>query len=136
MDRKEFLALLGLGATAFVFSSCLNGCMPPDNPVSAPANVDFTLDLSDPANAALTKDGGYLYNGGVIVARISATNFVAVSSACTHQGQAVKYTGNSFYCDAHGSSFSTDGSRTAGPARGSLTKYNTALKDQSLHVFS
>ncbi len=136
MDRKEFLTLFGAGAAALLYTSCVTGCQATDNPISAPANVDFTVDLSASGNAALTRDGGYLYNSGVIVARIAAGNFVAVSAACTHQGQNVQFTGNQFYCSAHGSSFSTTGARTAGPANSPLRKYNTTITGTSLRVFS
>ncbi len=136
MDRKEFLTLFGAGAASLLYSACLSGCSTTDNPVSAPANVDFTLDLTNAANSALTKDGGYLYKDGVIVARISAGNIVAVSAACTHQGVSVKYTSNQFYCAAHGSSFSTSGARTGGPAKSALKKYSVTLTGNSLHVTS
>ena len=136
MDRKEFLSLFGIGAAALLYSSCLYGCQAADNPITAPTNVNFTLNLTDPSNAALTKDGGYLYNGGVIVARVSAGNFIAVSAACTHQGQNVQYSSGQFYCSAHGSSFSANGTRTGGPARSSLQQYNVSLNGSSLRVFS
>ncbi len=136
MDRKEFLTLFGAGAAAMLYTSCLNGCQAADNPVTAPTNVNFTLNLTDPANASLNNDGGYVYNGGVIVARISTGNFVAVSAACTHQGQNVKYVSGKFYCAAHGSSFSTSGARTAGPASSPLTQYKITLTGTSLRVYS
>ncbi len=136
MDRKEFLAMLGVGAASLIASTYLNGCSPAGNPVSAPSNVDFTLDLTAAANAALNANGGYIYNAGVIVARISANNFVAVSAACTHQGQNVKFTGSQFYCSAHGSSFSTNGTRLAGPANAPLTQYQITITGTSIRVYS
>ena len=136
MDRKEFLSTFGLGAVVVACSYCLNGCKPLDNPVSSPANVDFTLDLNASANAALKTNGGYVYNGGVIVARAANGSYVALSQTCTHAGSTVRYvlSTDHFYCPNHGSNFATDGSVVNGPAASPLTKYNTSLSGSSLHV--
>jgi cytochrome b6-f complex iron-sulfur subunit len=138
MNRKEFLSTLGLGTAAVACSYCLNGCSPLNNPITAPTNVDFTLDLTAPANAALKTNGGYLYSGGIIVARTVSGTYVAVSQICTHAGGTVQYVSgaNSFYCPNHGSSFATNGSVINGPATSSLTAYHTSLTGTSLRVYS
>jgi cytochrome b6-f complex iron-sulfur subunit len=138
MDRKEFLSTLGLGAAALACSYCLNGCKPLDNPITAPTNVDFTLDLTSPANAALNTNGGYLYQGGVIVARTASGTYVALSQTCTHAGSTVQYVegSNRFYCPSHGSNFGTDGSVVNGPASSPLARYITTLTGTSLRVHS
>lgn len=138
MDRKEFLSMLGAGAAALIASPYLNGCGAAGNPVAAavPTKVDFTLDLGARANAALIADGGYVYNTGVIVARVSADTYVAVSSTCTHQGGTVYFTNGDFYCPLHGSLFTANGARIAGPANAPLTQYKTALTGSSLRVYS
>ena len=64
MNRKEFLSTLGLGAAAVACSYCLNACKPLDSPITAPTNVDFTLDLTASANASLKTNGGYLIMEG------------------------------------------------------------------------
>ena len=138
MDRKEFLASLGIGAAVIACSSCLDGCNVP-NPVSAaPTNVDFTLNLADPANAALANNGGYLYKNGIVVAKTTSGSYVAVYSVCTHAGGTVQYDArnNRFNCPVHGSNFSTDGSVINGPANQALAKYNTSLTGSSLRVYS
>ena len=138
MNRKEFLSTLGLGAAAVACSYCLNGCKPLDNPITAPTNVDFTLDLSSSASGALKANGGYLYNGGLIVARTVNGTYVALSQICTHAGGTVQYvpSTNSFYCPNHGSSFATNGSVLSGPAASPLTSYHTSLNGTSLRVYS
>jgi cytochrome b6-f complex iron-sulfur subunit len=138
MDRQEFLALLGLSSVAVVLSQCFGGCQPQNNGPTAPTNVNFTLELTSPANSALNTNGGYVYNGGVIVARTTAGTYVAVSQYCTHAGGTAVYNsnGNDFYCPVHGSSFSTNGSVIGGPARSALVKYNTSLSGTSLRVYS
>jgi cytochrome b6-f complex iron-sulfur subunit len=136
MDRKEFLATLGLGAAVIACNACLSGCSKTDNVTGPPTSVDFTLDLTDPANAALNTAGGYVYNGGVIVARASSSSFVAVSQVCTHAGGTVRFDGTQFVCPVHGSTFRTDGSVSRGPAASALARYNTALNGNSLRVYS
>lgn len=136
MNRKEFISTVGMGAMALACSYCL-GCKTQD-PISAPTNVDFTLDLTNPAYAALKTNGGYLYNGGVIVARTTSGAYVALSQACTHEGTAVVYlpANNQFYCQAHGSTFATNGAVTRGPAGSPLVAYKTTLTGNSLRVYS
>ena len=54
MDRKTFLSSIGLSARTIFIASCLGACTKAavDNGGAAPT-VDFTLDLTQPANAAL-----------------------------------------------------------------------------------
>jgi cytochrome b6-f complex iron-sulfur subunit len=138
MERREFLSTLGIGAAALACSYCLAGCQSNDGVTNAPTNVDFTLDLTDPANSALKTNGGYVYKNGVIVTRTVTGAYVAVSSTCTHAGGTVFYdaSGNRFHCPNHGSNFGTDGSVINGPAGSPLARYNTALSGNSLRVFS
>lgn len=128
MDRKEFLTSVGIGAAAAACSYCLGACKVNDAGITGPTNVNFTLDLSSAANSTLNNVGGYVYNGGVIVAN-TPKGFVAVSAACTHQGSTIYYdvTSNSFFCPAHGSRFATNGSVINGPASSSLSIYKVSL---------
>ncbi len=135
MDRKEFLSMFGISAAAITLAHCMEGCKKQGSNITAPS-VNFTLNLSDPANAALKNNGGYLYSNGVIVARTMTGAYIAVSQACTHAGVTVQYESaqNDFYCPAHGSSFSASGSVTGGPAPSPLKSYSTSLSGTSLHV--
>lgn len=138
MDRKEFLSLIGL-STASVFAACLAGCSKSSgDTTSAPTNVDISLDLTLPANATLNTTGGYLYTGGVIVAKTTTGNYIAVSQACTHQGVSVQYQGSNqlFYCPSHGATFSNAGAVLSGPASASLRQYNTSLTGNILRIYS
>jgi cytochrome b6-f complex iron-sulfur subunit len=137
MERREFLSTLGLGAVTAVCVQCLDGCKQED-PISAPTNVDFTLDLTNPAYASLKTSGGYVYNGGVVVAYTANGTYVAVSQACTHAGANVTYdlNANAFYCPAHGSMFALNGTVSRGPAGSPLGTYKTTLTGNSLRVYS
>jgi cytochrome b6-f complex iron-sulfur subunit len=136
MDRKEFLSMLGLGAATTVLITCAQACKK-SNPASTAPSVDFTLNLTDAANAPLKTNGGYIYSNGAIVARSVSGAYLAVSQACTHEGVSVQYQSsqNDFYCSAHGSSFSTNGAVIGGPAPSNLKSYNTALSGNNLHVW-
>jgi cytochrome b6-f complex iron-sulfur subunit len=137
MDRKEFLSLLGVGTAAIVCSYCLPGCTVNDPGITAPTNVDFTLDLTNAAYSALKTVGGSFANNGVLVANTPG-GYVAVSIACTHQVASVGYdkANNNFYCPAHGSVFATNGSVVRGPAGSPLATYKITLTGSSLRVYS
>ncbi len=133
MNRKEFLSIVGIGATGVFVTSCLSACKKENN-----TNIDFTLDLNSSANSALAANGGYVISQGVIVAKTSAGEYIAVSAACTHQGTNVQFqsSNNRFHCPSHGANFNTNGTVQNGPANSPLTKYNTNLSGNMLRVYS
>lgn len=137
MDRKEFLFSLGKGAAVAGMIYCV-GCSSNNDVPTAPTNVDFTLDLSQSANQALNNVGGSLVTNGIIIGRTGTSSFVAVSSACTHQGTTIQFqlNNNRFYCNNHGSTYALDGTVTNGPATQNLSKYNTSFNGNSLRIFS
>jgi cytochrome b6-f complex iron-sulfur subunit len=142
MDRKEFLAQLGLSSAAIFAGACLAGCSKDDGGsgggVTPPANVDFTINLADSANAALNTAGGFIYQSGIIIARTLSDTYLAVAQACTHEGTTVVWQSgnNRFFCPNHGSTFSTTGAVTNGPAGSALRRYNTSLTGTNLRIFS
>lgn len=137
MDRKEFLAQLGLTSAAVFAGACMAGCSK-DSSSPAPARVDFTLDLTQAANSALNSAGGFVYSNNIIVARTQSNSFIAVSQVCTHEGTTVVFQGgnNRFFCPNHGATFATSGAVTNGPANKALTSYNTQLTGNMLRVYS
>ena len=136
MDRKEFLAQLGLGTAGLVLFGCLGGCDKKDVP-TAPSNVNLSIDLTNSTNAALLTPGGYVYtNNGIIVALSKTGTYIAVSQYCTHQGVTVNYKKNTneFYCPAHGSIFSASGSVVNGPAGSPLKQYTVTQSGNTLTI--
>ncbi len=143
MDRKAFLAQLGLGSSAIFAAACMQSCSKSDSAqpgqVTPGGSVDFSLDLTDPANAVLKTPGGYLIYKGIIVALATNGNYLAVSSACPHEGVNVEYQAgqNQFYCSRHASYFTATGAYIKGPANGrSLTQFKTTLTGNSLRVYA
>ncbi len=147
MKRKEFFTTLGISAGTVMFAPFLVSCskgssvVDPGTGGTTGGTVDFTLDLSLAANSALMAVGGSLTNNGVVIANTSS-GYVALASACTHQGSAVLYdsTNNRFNCSntggGHGSQYALNGAVTAGPAPKALKLYNTTLTGTKLRVFA
>lgn len=138
MNRHDFLSVLGVSAGTVVFAPFLASCTKNSSVLGLGGTVDFTLNLSSAANAPLNTNGGSINSNGVIVARTTTGAYIAVSSACTHEGSTVNFNSasNRFICPNHGANFSTTGSVISGPANRSLTKYNTLLTGTSLRVYS
>jgi cytochrome b6-f complex iron-sulfur subunit len=138
MDRKDFLSLIGFGAAALVCGQCFSACQSRNNVPPPPENVDFTLDLTDPANSDLITRGGFIYTDRILVAHTITDEYVAVSQTCTHQAVTVQFDAKDtwFHCPNHGSNFTINGSVINGPATKALRKYNAVLKGRFLHIFS
>lgn len=146
MERQEFLRLLSTAGVAVCAGCTLESCSKSDSPTpnnpggGGSTTVDFTIDLSDSANAALITDGGFAYKSGIIVVCLNASTktFTAVSQTCTHQGFTIGFdaANGNFLCTNHGSRFSTAGTVVNGPATINLRKYNTSVSGNILRVFS
>ncbi len=136
MDRSEFLSKIGLGASSLLLLTCMGGCGKTGNVPNAPTNVNISIDLTQPAYAALNNPGGYIYINGIIVAQATSGSFLAVSQYCTHQGANVFYqtSTNSFYCPSHGSNFNTNGAVSHGPASTPLRGYNIVHTGNTLTI--
>ncbi len=146
MERKEFLAALGVSAGSFVIASCLGACgkgdtgSPDPGPGPGPTpgtKVDFNFDVA--ANADISSKGWTIMNG-IIIAK-SGSSYLALSGACTHEGNPMTYdsAANKFPCSlkdgAHGSVFDANGVKLQGPATSNLKKFNTTLSGNSLRVY-
>lgn len=136
MTRKEFIAQVGMGAAILLAPACISGLSSckKKNEVK-PKSVDFTLDIS---SGPLATNGGALINEGIIVARSLSGEFIAIDSACTHEGTNINYlsASHSFKCPNHGATYDANGNVTTGPASKSLTSYHCNLSGNSLRVFS
>ena len=140
IKRNEFLKSLGLkGASLMAIycsTSALSSCQN-ESDVAPSGSVDFTLDLTNASYSALNTVGKYIVLNQVVIARVSATSFAAVTQICSHQGQAqVMYNGSGFSCPVHGASFSITGTRTNNVSSKDIAVYKTSLTNTSLRVFS
>ena len=130
---RSACALCGL---ALVPTALIESCT--KQTYAGPSNVNFTLDLTSAANAAITKTGGSMISNGVLVIRESATVFTALSATCTHQGCQVGYyaSSNQIICPCHGGTYDTSGNVVSGPPPAALTAYSATLSGNILTVKS
>lgn len=137
MTREEFIKQVGAGAAIALLTTCGVSCKKTSTTPTpqGPSNVDFTVST---ASGPLSTNGGFIFQNGVIIARTNTGAFIAVASACTHEGTSINFTAgtNDFTCPNHGAKFDVNGNVTNGPASMPLKKYNTTISGTTLHVFS
>ena len=135
MDRKEFLSALGFSAGALIIGSCMGSCKKESSGGTAPT-VDFTIDLNDSNYSMLKNNGGTTHVNGVVVARTTNGDLIAVSQSCTHEGQTVNFnsSNNGFSCPAHGAQFSSTGAVTRGPASSALKQYTVTIDGTTVRI--
>lgn len=132
MNRRDVIQKVILGSTVLiVVPSVLSNCS--KDPLSnagtetlpGAGSGKITIDLSLADNSALNNTGGTKITQGIIVANTGSNNFVALASACTHEGSTIGYSSDetAFICPNHGSKFSTSGSVLLGPATTALKAY-------------
>jgi cytochrome b6-f complex iron-sulfur subunit len=149
MERKDFIEQVGLSGAAILIFGCMQGCSKSDgastNSGSGSAGnntgpVDFTIDISKSPFDTLKNIGGFYVDSttNIIIVKTTSGEIIAVSAICTHQQASLTYqvVSNRFYCAAHGSTFSTTGAVTTGPANTALKKYQTSLTGTILRVFA
>jgi cytochrome b6-f complex iron-sulfur subunit len=143
MERREFLGSIS-GPVVAVCAVCMGACSKSADTTAAstpagtnPAPVaNLTIDLG----SNLTTVGSSLVQGGVIVVRLSsgntASSFTAVQVACTHEGTAINFNAanNQFVCPNHGSTFTTAGAVTIGPASSALKRYNIVISGNTMTI--
>jgi cytochrome b6-f complex iron-sulfur subunit len=142
MNRMEFLKSLGLkGASLFAvycaasgLSSCVNESMDPTNPTGGTGN-ELILDLNSAAYSKLNTVGNYVVVSGIVIARVSASSFAAVTQVCSHEGRRqVVFNVGEFYCAAHGARFDTAGKGLNSTGSRGLKTYATVLDGTNLKV--
>jgi cytochrome b6-f complex iron-sulfur subunit len=146
VERKDFIEKVGMSGAAILVMGCLgscskssdtgNGSTPTPNPNKP---VDFTINITTAPYNILQNAGGFYVDSAnsVIIAKTSAGTFIAVSSLCTHQAVTIEFQNgsNRFYCSGHGSTFSTAGAVTTGPATTALKAYKTSLSGSLLRIY-
>ena len=142
MNRMEFLKSLGLkGASLFAvycaasgLSSCVNESMDPTTPTGG-TGTELSLDLNSAAYTKLNTVGNYVVVSGIVIARVSATAFAAVTQVCSHEGRRqVVFNAGEFYCAAHGARFDIAGKGLNSTGSRGLKTYATALQGTTLKV--
>ncbi len=126
--RREFAVLASLSCLAVACSSASDGpTAPSGNGVIINGNV-MTVPLNQ--NPSLAEAGGMIIVSQVnaLVLRVSATEYRALTSVCTHEGCTVsRYDGTRLTCPCHGSQFAPSGAVLTGPASSALKSYSTTF---------
>jgi Rieske Fe-S protein len=141
MERRIFLKksgslMIGIAGIGQVITSCSKDKTCPTQTDQNDNN--YIIDLNQPANQTLNSVGGALkftdvpgYEQPIIVIRISETEVVAFSSACTHAGCEIDLPVNGIMvCPGpcgHGSRFNLSGERVSGPATSPLEEIQATL---------
>jgi Rieske Fe-S protein len=137
MDRRNFLkascALSGIVGVVAILESCSKKNTTQTSPQGP--SVNFTLDLSQPANSALNTSGNSGVTQGVLVINTGGT-FIALADTCTHAGCGVAYSAssNNLVCPCHGGTFDINGNVTGGPPPSPLKKYTVTRSGNTLTV--
>ncbi|MEP6990154.1 MAG: Rieske 2Fe-2S domain-containing protein [bacterium] len=121
LSRRDFLGRVAIVAGAFIATGCVSSSdLTGVGGGSLPGGA-ITIKVSDYAGLATvgqpveirTASGGA---SGVAVVRTSASSFIALGMACTHEGTKVNIVGQAFDCPNHGARFNNTGAVTLGPA--------------------
>ncbi|MES2329539.1 MAG: Rieske (2Fe-2S) protein [Bacteroidota bacterium] len=137
MERRAFLGTL-TGPVVAACAVCMGACSKSSNGNGSigGVNANFTVDLA----TNLTTVGSSVVSNGVIIVRLATGNvpasFTAVQVACTHEGTSIAYNSSAgkFICPNHGSTFTTTGAVTLGPATSNLKTYNIAIAGNIMTV--
>ena len=136
MTRKEFLAKLGIGATFALSVPCLSGCT--KDSASEPRDVDFIIDLKDPAFESLTASGEFVIDQGIVIARSIDGEIIAATVKCSHEGfDEIIYNDGEWFCTRHGARFSEAGDGLNNFGSNGLTIYQIEdLGNDQYRIFS
>ena len=102
-----------------------------------------TLDLTNSTFSTLNSPGDFvnLTSVGMLVLKISNTEFRAFDNCCPHNGAKNSWTynnDNTFTCGVHGNTFNTDQGEEvscgSNNTTGKLVSYTTSISDQTLTV--
>jgi len=135
VTRREVMAL-GSGLVA----ASLVGCGGKIEGLREVESAGGALSLGFQAHPELAQVGGEVIvradgkGKPILVRRVSETEALALSLACTHLGCTVKVSGEGLICPCHGSRFSAAGEVAKGPAKAPLERYPAAIEGEAVVV--
>jgi cytochrome b6-f complex iron-sulfur subunit len=128
LSRREFAHLAGLACIAAACSTDEGG---PTAPTAGGVTINGnTMTLTVGQNPTLSQSNGMVLvsQRSILVVRVAANHYQALSSVCTHQACTVSsFDGSRLTCPCHGSQFSTSGAVTKGPAASALRAFSTTF---------
>lgn len=70
----------------------------------------------------------------IFLRRVTDSEFVALSTKCTHRGCQVESAGSQLVCPCHGSEFSLTGEKLKGPAEKPLTRFAATSDERNIYI--
>lgn len=137
MDRKEFLSILGMGATGLLIPACLGSCSKDSGSTGTTLTSDVVLDLNSSTYSSLkTKGSAVTLSQGIIVAYGTDGKYYAVQAVCPHESGSIGFnsSSNKFSCNKHVNTFSTSGTSDGQTTNSSLKSYTTSLSGTTLTI--
>ncbi len=123
--------LVGSGVFISLLSSCAS--LPVYKTSIIENKIKIPVALFTENKLQILKVQNSLYD--IAVRKERETKFIALQLRCTHADNALSATGKGFICNLHGSTFSSDGNVTKGPAEFDLKKYRVELAGNEVLVF-
>lgn len=134
VGRREFIVQLETIGAACLLPTLLAGC----------ASVRYVKSVTESgriivARAELSASGTALVESPdeqlpIFLRKVSETEFVALSTKCTHRGCQVEAAGGQLVCPCHGSEFALTGERTKGPAEKPLTRFAATSDERNIYI--
>ncbi len=139
--------IASVAAFGGILGSVLQSCTQPNNPVDNASSLptingtvsNNTIAVSTGSGSPVAAVGSaalvQFSSGSVLLAHTAASTFVAVSAICPHQGCLINgFSGGSYVCPCHGSTFTTSGQVTRGPAGSNLPQYATTVGNNQVII--
>jgi Rieske Fe-S protein len=139
VSRRDFCLktcqAASIAALGGILGTLLQACTQTDNPADVPTLATINATPSNGTITVTTASGSPIAavgsaavvqygSGSLLLAHTAASTFVAVSAVCPHQGCLINgFSGGSYVCPCHGSTFSTSGQVTRGPANANLRTF-------------
>lgn len=138
--RGFFSEPLRIILSAFGLSALLTSCDKETKPTDPePIGATYTIDLSDPAYAALTVIGGAMkldvpnLDYQVLIIRTGTDTVTALSTVCTHAGCPVELPEDEqIRCACHNSYFTLSGVVISGPATEPLQQIEARIENNQI----
>ncbi|MBK6840434.1 MAG: Rieske 2Fe-2S domain-containing protein [Bacteroidetes bacterium] len=129
-NRREFIkqgtqASLGSCLALSVFSSVFESCKTAALTGLTIEENEISFHLSSFGSKKIIFISDERLKDEVVIVKKKDGTYYAMKMQCTHQMNPVRYTGDSFFCPTHGSTFDMEGKPTTAPAMRPLQRFTT-----------
>jgi cytochrome b6-f complex iron-sulfur subunit len=134
VSRREFVQQLEVIGVACLLPTVLASCASVRYAKAVTENDRLVVprtELSAAGTALVESPDDQL---PVFLRRVNDSEFIALSTKCTHRGCQVESTGTQLVCPCHGSEFSLTGERTKGPAEKPLTRFTVTSDERNIYI--